>query len=323
MTEQHRLREWMAAADREIQENYAENHAKAREPKRIQQTGHAAERAWGQLLERWLPPQYEIAYRRYILPEIEVDEYEIRETDIVILRPGYPQALRNKEEVLAAGVLAAFSVKLTLDGPGLAEGIAEAANIRRHTASRLGTPRQELTQPFRYGVLSHSHRLGQNPRKNLNNRYVAEDGIHASHPRESLDLVCVADLGVWAKLTATWMPVWDEAQRAIGNLVADHYSVQTMLMEEVTSLSEPKGEWPPPSQLSPLTVFISSLYSFLAQEDDTAEPFYRGLIGSGLSAAGWGTGREWQPAKAYSETTLASLPNRLVNGRDREWGMVY
>jgi hypothetical protein len=49
--------QWMAIADREIQEHYAENHAKARDPRRIQQTGHAAERAWGQLLERWLPPQ--------------------------------------------------------------------------------------------------------------------------------------------------------------------------------------------------------------------------------------------------------------------------
>lgn len=307
LAEQHRLREWMAAADREIQENYAENHAKAREPRRIQQTGHAAERAWGQLLERWLPPQYEVGYRRYILPEIDVDKYEVRETDIVILRPGYPRPLRNKEEVLAAGVLAAFSVKLTLDGAGLAEGIAEASNVRRHTAPRLGTPRQELTPPLRYGVLGHSHRFGQNAASNLFNRCAVEDVNHARHPRESLDLICVADLGIWAKLTATWMPVWDEEQRRAGNLLADHYSVQTVLMNQATLLTKPAGDWPPKSELSPLTVFISSLYSFLAQEDDVAEPFYRGLIGSGLSGAGSGTGREWPPTEVYSEAVLTRI----------------
>ncbi|TFC19898.1 DUF6602 domain-containing protein [Cryobacterium sp. MDB2-10] len=157
MTERNRLQEWVGAADAEIQASYSENHAKARDPKRIQQTGHAAEHVWGDLLERWLPPQYEVAYRRYILPEIDPVGYEMRETDIVIFRPGYPTALRGKEEVLAAGVLAAFSVKLTLDNAGLMEAIAEAANVRRHTAPRLGTPRQETTQPFRYGVLAHSH----------------------------------------------------------------------------------------------------------------------------------------------------------------------
>lgn len=323
MTEQHRLREWMATADREIQESYAENHTKARDPRRVQQTGHAAEHAWGQMLERWLPPQYEVAYRRYILPEIDVDQYEIKETDIVILRPGYPKALRDKEEVLAAGVLAAFSVKLTLDSAGLAEGIDEAANVRRHTAPRLGTPRQELTQPLRYGVLGHSHRFGQNAAANLLNRYHKEDMIHARHPRESLDMICVADLGTWAKFTMTWSPVWDEVQRQAGNLVADHYSVQTVLMEQATSFSQPSGDWPPKSDLSPLSVFVSNLYSFLAEEDDLAEPFYRGLLGSGVSGAGSGSGREWSPADVYSDGVLGDLPRRLVNGRDREWSMGY
>lgn len=323
MTEQHRLREWMATTDLEIQESYAENHAKARDPRRVQQTGHAAERAWGQMLEQWLPPQYEVAYRRYILPEIDVDQYQIKETDIVVLRPGYPKALRNKEEVLAAGVLAAFSVKLTLDGAGLAEGIEEAANVRRHTAPRLGTPRQELTQPFRYGVLGHSHRFGQNAAANLLKRHHDEDMVHASHPRESIDMICVADLGTWAKQTLTWCPVWDEEQRRAGNLVADHYSVQTVLMEQVTSLSQPADDWPPKSDLSPLSVFVSNLYSFLAEEDDLAEPFYRGLLGSGVSGAGSGSGREWTLEHVYSDQVRSDVPRRLINGRDREWSMSY
>jgi hypothetical protein len=117
--------------------------------------------------------------------------------------------------------------------------------------------------------------------------------------------------------------VWDEEQRQAGNLVADHFSVQTVLMEQATSFSQTSGDWPPKSDLSPLSVFVSNLYSFLADEDDLAEPFYRGLLGSGVSGAGSGNGREWSPADVYSDGVLGDLPRRLVNGRDREWGMGY
>ena len=327
MTERNRLQEWIGAADAEIQASYAENHAKARDPKRIQQTGHAAEHVWGDLLERWLPPQYEVAYRRYILPEIDPVGYEMRETDIVIFRPGYPTALRGKKEVLAAGVLAAFSVKLTLDRAGVTEAIAEAANVRRHTAPRLGTPRQETTQPFRYGVLAHAHNFGAKPRGNVAAAYDRADRLHSRHPRESLDLICIADLGVWSKLTSTCSPVWNDSERQKGNLVADHYSVQTTLIDNETALSSihprTSGADFASNDLSPLTVFISDLYSFLAQEDDMAEPFYRGLIGSSLSGSGMGSGREWSLEAVYSESVLSSIFGRLVNGREHEWGTAY
>ncbi|WP_341940931.1 DUF6602 domain-containing protein [Microbacterium sp. LWH10-1.2] len=326
MSEDNRLQEWFDKADAEMRASYAENHAKARDSKRIQQTGHAAEHAWGKLLEEWLPPHYEVAYRRYILPEVDAEDYTPRETDIVVFRPGYPRALRRQEEVLAAGVAAAFSVKLTLDPAGLREAVEEAALIRRHVAPRLGTARQEATPTFRYGVLGHAHKFGVNPRTNVATHYFRSDLELSTHPRESLDLICVADLGVWEKVTSTYSPVWNEEERAKGNLVPEGFSVDTTLIDVETSMSEkypgPNGAWSQTSG-SPLSMFISTLYGFLSQEDDQAAPFYRGLLGSNVSASGGGLSRRWAPENVYNETTLEVLPHRLVNGREPEWGLAY
>jgi hypothetical protein len=327
MTEGNRLRQWFDTADADLQASYAENHAKARESKRIQQTGHAAEHAWGQLLHDWLPPHYEVAYRRYILPEIDSDNYDPRETDIVVFRPGYPQALRQKEEVLAAGVAAAFSVKLTLNAAGIKEAVEEAATIRRHVAPRLGTARQEATPPFRYGVLGHAHDFGKNSRANVASNYALADMANSQHPRESLDIICAADLGVWSKSTGTASPVWDQAQLASGIMVAKKWQVETSLLDLETSMTpnHPRldGESFLAQSASPLSVFISVLYSFLAQEDESAEPFHRGLLGTGIYGSGSGSTRAWPLESVYNESTREIILSRIINGRDREWSMRY
>lgn len=262
MSENNRLHEWFDRADAEMRANYAENHAKARDSKRIQQTGHAAEHAWGKLLEDWLPPHYEVAYRRYILPEVDSGSYTPRETDIVVFRPGYPKALRQIEEVLAAGVAAAFSVKLTLDPAGLEEAVEEAAVIRRHVAPRLGTARQESTPAFRYGALGHAHKFGVNPRQSVADHYLRAELDLSRHPRVSLDLICVADLGMWEKSTSTYMPLWNDEERAKGNAVQEGFGALTTLIDVQTSLSgkHPRAtDTPQGHQGSPLAMFVSVL----------------------------------------------------------------
>lgn len=321
MAEGDRLAEWIAATSHSIAKNYEENHAKAVDPARVQQVGHSAEVAWKATLEEWLPPQYEIGTRRYILPEVETQAYEYRETDIVVFRPGYPSALRNREEVLASGVLAAFSVKLTLDAAGLKEAVSEAARIRRHTAPRLGTPRRELTQPFRFGVLAHSHRFGKHPHEAVMRTLVAADRQSSSHPRESLDIACVADLGVWSKMILAYTPVHGREAPA---LTGDWY-VSTTQVEHATRYSpEPVEGWPPKNDLDPIVVFLGALYQQLSIEDEFAEPFSSGLIAAGKTGAGSGPSRPWVPSDVFHESTFANLPARFVNGRgDREWAMGY
>jgi hypothetical protein len=322
MGESNRLAEWMSATSATIAANYAENHAKAARAARVQQVGHSAEAAWKALFDEWLPPQFETATRRYILPEVATDSYDYRETDLIIFRPGYPRALRNREEVLASGVLAAFSVKLTLDTNGLRDAVAEAARIRRHTAPRLGTPRRELVLPFRFGVLAHSHRMGLDPHGKVAQTLNAEDAVHSKHPRQSLDIACIADLGVWSKSTLAYTPTI----RTTGDVDPVDWQVSTSFIEHATRFSPDREDehWPKANELDPVLVFVGALYDQLAQEDELAEPFSSGLIASGNTGSGSGWMRHWKPNEVFEQSTLARLPRRFVNGRgDRDWSMRY
>jgi hypothetical protein len=100
------------------------------------------------------PPGYDVVTRKYIVPEVGLEEFE---TDILVLHPSYPVPLRTREEILAGGVAAAFSVKLTLDASGIRDGVRRAIALRRGLKPRYGTPREEMTAPFPVGLLAHSH----------------------------------------------------------------------------------------------------------------------------------------------------------------------
>jgi hypothetical protein len=148
--EHHRWFEEVAA---DVAADYNRLHSDARaDPQR---SGHGGESTWERLLKDWLPPAYGVATRKYILPE--TDDKQPFETDIVVFNAGYPERLRNREEVLVGGVAAAFSVKLTLDAAGLRDGVERAARLRRGIAQRHGTVRQELTSSLVVGLLAHSH----------------------------------------------------------------------------------------------------------------------------------------------------------------------
>ena len=116
---------------------YAKAHEMASDPSKVQQSGHKSETAWVKALEGWLPPQYQIGQRKYLLLEDDSASPAISaETDIVIFQPSYPERLRDREEILVSGVAAAFSVKLTLDRAGISEAIQQAAMVRRGTKIR-------------------------------------------------------------------------------------------------------------------------------------------------------------------------------------------
>jgi hypothetical protein len=79
--------QWLDEFTRSIREDYDRLHAEARgDPQRA---GHGGEETWARLLRAWLPPTYEVATRKYIVPE-EGDE--TFETDIVVFKSGIPTA---------------------------------------------------------------------------------------------------------------------------------------------------------------------------------------------------------------------------------------
>ncbi len=137
---------WLAKWEREVEEEYRRLHAKAiQDP---QHAGHGGEATWIRLLEEWLPPAYEVGSRKYIVPE-EGDE--TFETDIVVCNPAYPRRLRQREEVLAGGVAAAFSVKLTLDASGLRDAVLRGMRLRRRQNPASGRPAEKRSAPSRSG----------------------------------------------------------------------------------------------------------------------------------------------------------------------------
>ncbi|WP_420802566.1 DUF6602 domain-containing protein [Streptomyces cavernae] len=138
-----------------MQREYTRLHAAARSDP--QRAGHGGEGTWARILSEWLPPTYEVATRKYIIPE---EGNDTSETNLIIFQPSYPQALRVREEVLASGVAAAFSVKLTLNKDGIRDGFDRVARIRRGIKPRIGSPREEISSPFPVGLLAHSFMEG-------------------------------------------------------------------------------------------------------------------------------------------------------------------
>src|SRR5665213_2166328 len=89
------------------------------------------------------------------------------QVDVVVLRPGYPPALRMKKTYLAGGVLAAFECKLTLTSAYVTRAAATARIIHAMARPRTGTPYDELVSPLVYGLLAHRTALTDEPEQRI------------------------------------------------------------------------------------------------------------------------------------------------------------
>lgn len=313
--------EWLAKVARDISEDYERLHVAAREPSKVQQSGHGAESSWLRFLEDWLPAGYAIGRRKYILPEF--GDGRPRETDLVIFHPSYPVALRGREEVLAAGVAAAFSVKLTLDAAGLREAAETAAELQRMLLPRHDCARSEMLGMFPFGVLAHSHTWkapGSQPIKNIADAMWTLDQELASAPAEQLDMICVSDLGAWRRIFVTYMGPHvtgsfehlSERQRAEGCAMTALVDSAGYVREDGLSPS------PPPA----VAAFLTSLLQRLGYTDRTLAPLARALELTGTSGAGSGAQRQWDVDQVFSDDVRGSLASRICNG-DPDWGVYY
>ncbi len=111
----HKHHEWLADVNDSIVHSYEREQEMARTSGRTQETGHVVESLWDGVLTDWLPPQYQVEKRKYILLENEDGTALPKETDLVVFHPHYPEKLRKKSHVLASGIAAAFSVRRTVD----------------------------------------------------------------------------------------------------------------------------------------------------------------------------------------------------------------
>ncbi|WP_353806672.1 DUF6602 domain-containing protein [Mycobacterium sp.] len=185
----------------------------ARDPGEIQRIGHTNESEWVGALRKWLPPQYDIGTRKYILLEDEGGGKVTKETDLVIFHPAYPIELRTKASVLAGGVAAAFSVKRTVDRNEIFAAYKAGVQLRRSLRPRNATLRHELVPPIFYGLLAESHDWKadhSDPLKNIESAVTECENNLLNSPREGLDLLCIADLASWRRVLFVMPMRWQD-----------------------------------------------------------------------------------------------------------------
>jgi hypothetical protein len=218
-----------------------------------------------------------VGTRKYIVPEEGEKTFE---TDIVVFNPGYPKRLRRRVDVLAGGVAAAFSVKLTLNADGIRDGVKQAAALRRATKVRSGTARSEILGPFAVGLLAHSHDWTRTPEDTITDRARELDLSEARHPRESLDFLCVADLSTWTRSRIPYLPPSTELPSDVLSApLADACERPTATPEQkaagysMTAFGRTERKRSP----APVAVFIAFLIARLSYSDPTLKPFADGL----------------------------------------------
>src|SRR6266516_3593331 len=258
-----------------------------------QKAGHRGEETWRIILGKWLPPYYEIVSRRYILTETE--EPDSGETDILILNPSYPKALRDRIEILAGGVVAAFSVKAKLDKKGLKEAIGEAkANARRLRLPRIYyNPRHEMTSPVKFGLLCHTHSWKRDPISAVGRRIKEFDKDTATHPRECIDYVCISNLASWACARIPF----------INDIGADAQFMPPAPGYAMTA----HALTAPDAPARPVGTFISRLLFGLARNDPLLASWAWALRLTETMGGSSGQAREWMLNEVFSRATAARL----------------
>jgi hypothetical protein len=301
---------WFEAVQREIAEQYDELRLQAKTD--IQRSGHGGEGTWKELLNRWLPDGYEAGVRKYILPEHGPDDDGF-ETDLIIYNPRYPRHLRDKHEVLAGGVAAAFSCKLTLDSAGIQDAVNRAIQLRRQLKPRTNSIRAELLGAFPVGLLAHSHswkKEGSTPHENIDRNLLTEDLRHVAHPRETIDLVCVADVGAWHTMRIAYLPG-----------MANVLDLSPTQLQEGYAMSSIVGSHKE-SQPPPVAMFLTNLIRTLSYNDPLLKPLEQSLRLTQTSGTGAGKQRKWELHDIFSERVRSVIRagNYGVNG---DWDLGY
>ncbi|WP_209447588.1 DUF6602 domain-containing protein [Rhodococcus qingshengii] len=317
MTHQHH--QWLTKIGDEIAEHYVELQAKASgQPENTQYVGHGAEAKWVSLLQAWLPPAYEIATRKYLLLESENGPEISSETDIVVFHPSYPTHLRSHEAVLISGVVAAFSVKTTLDRSGIDEAVKEAALVKDGVKSRGFTAQCDIEAIPVYGLLAHSHSWKapkSDPRATVSAALEELDLVYSKTPRSGLDLVCVADLSMWSRSTfAMTAQMAAGINRGIGSNIAREEIQSGFMMLDKRGDSEQSEVL-----VSPVAAFVSSLWTKLARHNPELMSIADGLRVTGTGGSASAAMRSWAFREVFSEQTLDALQAGRLSTETFQW----
>ena len=301
--------DWIAAQYNRIQKRITEDPGTA---------GDQAEEDWAKLLRDWLPQTYHVETKGRIISQ---DGEASPQIDVLVLKSIYPKQLidENQKIFLAAGVAAAFECKTTLKTAHIGEAIETCVKIKNLYPAREGTPYKELHAPIVYGLLAHSHSWkspNSTPEDNIKQKLLKSDELYVSHPRECLDLLCVADLGTWKtmKLLAP-LALASHYNIPISSVLESGLTLQTAYMM-ATSAHKNQSEY-----FTPIGSCIFDLSRKLAWEDTQLREISQYYEGTKMGGSGEGETRLWN--FSFSENVTRQLRNHHFNLDSwNEWSII-
>lgn len=279
--------------------------------------GDQIEENWAEILCGWLPSTYKVVTKGRIISQ---DGRTSPQVDVLVLKDVYPEKLLNKKLYLAAGVAAAFECKTTLTAAYIAEAMETCVKIKNLYPVREGTPYKELHAPIVYGLLAHSHswkRKKSRPEANITQNLVKSDKLHVSHPRQTLDLLCVADLGTWVSGKFTFIgPATSHGWASLDPSIHLQYGLEGSAQSTYvrhTSSHQAQAE-----HFTPIGTLISSLSRKLAWEN----PALRDLVDyyqvTEIGGTGEGGFRQW-PISIYTENVQRRIQDVGLSSNVMIW----
>lgn len=313
----HDLDDFMRAMTEEMAREY--NRIQKRASEDPGTAGDQGEENWATLLREWLPPTYQIVTKGRILSHEGIASPQI---DVLVLHSTYPKQLLDKKLYLAGGVAAAFECKVTLKSEHIAKAIANSVEIRRHVRERTGNPYKELHSPIIYGLLAHSHYWkGQNstPIENVNNHLLEADLNLIKHPREMLDVLCIADLATWVSSKTPWIgPALIHDWAPMSNIYGPNGAATTAYICHSNESQNQKESF------MPIGTMITHLLSKLAWEEPELRRLARYFFEAKVPGTGHGRMRLWSD-EIYSEKVRTKvIAGQLVSGDFwNEWSISF
>jgi hypothetical protein len=155
-----------------------------------------------------------------------------------------------------------------------------------------------MVGPFPVGLLSHSHTWA-------GERHVATEQVsldwwtfdreNATHPRETLALLCVADLAAWSTL-----PIVYEKPKDVAKFVE---ATPAQVATGATAIYQFRAHPPP----APVGVLIANLFAVLARKDAALRPMSEGLLLTRSLGSRRGFVRLWDLDAVFSAETRTRI----------------
>ena len=317
MPNSHDLHDVMRSVSNSIGAEYARIRRRATEDPGT--AGDQGEENWAAVLRDWLPRSYTVVTKGRIISHTGAAGPQV---DVLVLKPSYPPALTGMKLYLAEGVAAAFECKITLKAKHVREAAENATALRAAYAPRVGSPYRELHSPLLYGVLAHSHAWqGQDsrPLENIEAELTSSLATVA-HPRDLLDVLCVADLGLWTASRTAWL--------GPGQLTEWTPELERIYGARGSAMAAYVGSWPEyESQdvhFTPVGAMIAAVLRRLAWDDPSMRSIADYFRLAGMTGAGRGHMHRFSEA-IYTEAIRSRVTAGILsNGVPwDEWSVGY